>query len=90
MDIDSVISVYRTILTNMDFLFLSSCIHWSSISVDFTMKESFEQRLERQMKQWKQQQYDKETYGDPDTEEVEWKIVSLGNGGFIRRPFKIK
>ena len=56
MDIDSVISVYRTILTNMDFLFLSSCIHWSSISVDITMKESFEQRLERQMKQWKQLQ----------------------------------
>ena len=54
------------------------------------MKESFEQRLERQMKQWKQRQYDKETYGNPDTEEVEWRIVPLGDNTFIRRPFKIK
>ena len=54
------------------------------------MEETFEQRLERQMKQWKQRQYDKETYGDPDTEEVEWRIVPLGKDGFIRRPFKIK
>ena len=53
------------------------------------MKETFEQRLERQMKEWKQQQYDKKTYGDPNTEEVEWKIVPLGEGTFIRRPFKI-
>ena len=50
--------------------------------------ETFQQRLERQMKQWKQRQYDLETYGDPDKEEVEWKIVSLEEGGFIRRPFR--
>jgi hypothetical protein len=54
------------------------------------MQETFEQRLDRQLKQWEHQQYEKETYGDPDTEEVEWKIVPLSHDTFIRRPFKIK
>ena len=60
-----------------------------SFVINSIMKETFEQTLERRMKRWEQQQYEKEVYGDPDIEEVEWKIVSLGDGTFIRRPFKV-
>jgi len=53
------------------------------------MKETFEKRLERRMKNWKQEQHEKKIFGDPETEEVEWKIVELEGGGFIRKPFKV-
>ena len=53
------------------------------------MKETFEQKLERRFKNWKQEQHEKKIFGDPEKEEVEWKIVTLGDGTFIRRPFKL-
>ena len=62
------------------------------------MKETFKQRLKRRMKEWKQQEpkytdahWKREHYYlDSSKEEVEWKIVKLEGGGFIRRPFPIK
>lgn len=53
-------------------------------------KDTFEQRLERRMKNWKQEQHEKKVFGDPETEEVEWKIVKLEGGGYMRKPFKKK
>ena len=35
---------------------------------------------------WKREHY----YLDSNKEEVEWKIVELEGGGFIRRPFPVK
>tara|TARA_B100000809_G_scaffold262736_1_gene314403 strand:- start:654 stop:881 length:228 start_codon:yes stop_codon:yes gene_type:complete len=32
------------------------------------MKETFEKRLERRMKNWKQEQHEKKVFGDPETE----------------------
>ena len=62
------------------------------------MKETFEQRLERRMKEWKKQQPEytdtywkrEHYYFDSSKEEVEWRIVKLEGGGFIRRPFPVK
>ena len=62
------------------------------------MKETFEQKLERRMKEWKKQQpkytdtyWKREHYYlDSSKEEVEWRIVELEGGGFIRRPFPVK
>ena len=50
------------------------------------------------MKEWKQEEPDytdtywkrEHYYLDSSKEEVEWKIVKLEGGGFIRRPFPIK
>ena len=50
------------------------------------------------MKNWKQEEPDyTDTYWkrefyhlDSTKEEVEWKIVELEGGGFIRRPFPVK
>jgi len=53
------------------------------------MKETFEQKLERRYKNWKQEQHEKKVFGDPEKEKVEWKIVELEGGGFIRKPFKV-
>ena len=62
------------------------------------MKETFKQKLQRRMKEWKQQEreytdahWKREHYNlDSSKEEVEWKIVKLEGGGFIRRPFPVK
>ena len=51
-------------------------------------KEKFEDRLARRMKNWKQEQHEKKVFGDPETEDVVWQIVTLPDGGFIRKPFK--
>ena len=53
------------------------------------MKDPFEQKLERRYKNWKQEQHEKKVFGDPEKEKVEWKIVELEGGGFIRKPFKV-
>ena len=50
------------------------------------------------MKQWKKQQPEytdahwkrEHYYLDSSKEEVEWRIVELEGGGFIRRPFPVK
>ena len=61
------------------------------------MKETFEERLERRMKNWKEEADYTDTYWkrehyylDSSKEEVEWRIVELEGGGFIRRPFPVK
>jgi hypothetical protein len=62
------------------------------------VKETFEERLKRRMKNWKQEEADytdsywkrEHYYLDSTKEEVEWKIVELEGGGFIRRPFPVK
>jgi len=51
-------------------------------------KEKFVDRLERRMKSWRQEQHEKKIFGDPEKEEVVWKIVELEGGGVMRRPFK--
>ena len=61
------------------------------------MKETFEERLKRRMKNWKQEEADyTDTYWkrefyhlDSTKEEVEWKIVKTATGQFIRRPFPV-
>ena len=64
------------------------------------MKETFKKRLKRIIKNWirKKEEADytdtywkREFYNiDSTKEEIEWKIVKLDGGGFIRRPFPIK
>ena len=62
------------------------------------MKKTLLEKLKRKMKNWKQEESDytdtywkREFYNiDSTKEEVEWKIVKLDGGGFIRRPFPIK
>ena len=62
------------------------------------MKETFLEKLKHRMKNWKQKEADyTDTYWkrefyhlDSTKEEVEWKIVKLEGGGFIRRPFPVK
>ena len=49
-------------------------------------KETFEQRLERRMKTWRQRQHEKKIFGVPE-DQIEWRIVKIGHGGFIRQPF---
>jgi len=63
----------------------------------YKMKETFEETLKRRMKNWKEEADYTDTYWkrefyhiDSTKEEVEWKIVSLEGGGFIRRPFPVK
>ena len=52
------------------------------------LKKDFEKKLDRRMKNWKQEQHEKKIFGDPEKEDVVWKIVPLTGGGFIRKPFK--
>ena len=62
------------------------------------MKKTLLEKLKRKMKNWKKEEPDytdtywkREFYNiDSTKEEVEWKIVKLDGGGFIRRPFPIK
>ena len=61
------------------------------------MKETFEEKLKRRMKNWEEEADYTDTYWkreyynlDSTKEEVEWKIVKTENGGFIRRPFPVK
>jgi len=48
-------------------------------------KDTFEERLERRMKSWEQEQHEKKVFGHP-ADEIEWRIVKIGYG-YIRRPF---
>ena len=52
------------------------------------LKKDFEKKLERRMKNWKQEQHEKKIFGDPEKEDVVWKLVPLAGGGFIRKPFR--
>ena len=51
-------------------------------------KDRFEDRLERRMKSWKQEQHEKKIFGAPKKDEVVWKIVKLPDGGVVRKPFR--
>ena len=62
------------------------------------MKKTLLEKLKHKIKNWKQEEPDytdtywkREFYNlDSTKEEVEWKIVELEGGGFIRRPFPVK